>query len=637
MNKFAIKSLLSGIISLVSVTTSLVTNAAVIDTDSDGLIEINSLDDFNDIRHNLTGSSFRGSVDGCPASGCFGWELTRDLDFDTNKNGVLDAGDWNAGQSWLPIPDLQNIIFEGNSHSIANLRVTTADVRAYTLPGGSSAGDHRYGLFAGLNQSTVKNLRLLKPVIAADGMTIPASNFIFIGSLAARLDNGSKIFNVMANNASVSLSRNANPEPLKPSRVGGLVGQFRATSVQRGLLDGLFFSGSIQIDDQLHSHVAGGIVGQIEFSSIVNSSTRGNLVGALVGGLAGFSIETHFSNSYSTASIVGNASAAAGGLIGQNYNSVLENNYSTGTVVGGNTRFGGLIGLETSETIQLASSFSSSIVNNNLAQLIGARRPTSVILNSDTYQIIDPAGTILSSAANSYTRSITNAELQCATNPVDPLCSNPQAVASWDPAVWNFGSTNELPVLSQNSNYPWVNVDRPNSGQGDYESINAIKENYPEYACDTPIDFQVKEKRSGYVFSAMTPEKFDFFNAKQGLQCTASAQADGRCNNYEVSYLCDTRAAGGSTYWTNWASNSNPVGGANDSELVSSNLCSGGTTSGIRARVINSSTEYYGAPQKPSKFTLGYGFGCKNSDNTGGCKDYEARMLCSIKTPLTNP
>lgn len=611
--------------------------ATVVDADSDGLIEINSLDDLNEIRNNLSGSIFRGSVGGCPASGCVGWELTRDLDFDSNKNGVLDAGDWNAGQSWLPIPDVNNVTFEGNSHSIANLWVNSADVLTYRIAGGLLGGDHRFGLFAALNQSVVKNLRLLKPLVAAEGSAIPATHFTFIGSLAARADNGSKIINVTVNNANVSLSRNINSEPLKQARIGGLVGLCRGTSDQPGLLENSHFNGNVQSDDSIPMHIAGGIAGQIDFLSVINNSVQGRVVASMTGGLIGFSNDSTLSENYSTASVVGSASAAAGGLIGQNYNSLLENNYSTGAVTGGSARVGGLIGLDTGESILLSSSFSKSIVNNNQAQLIGARRSDAIILNSDTYQIIDPAGTILSSAANTYTRSITTAELQCATNPVDPLCSNPQAVASWDPAIWNFGSANELPVLSQVSNYPWVNVDRPNSGQGDYESISAIKENYPEYACDTPIDFQVKEKRSGYVFSAITPEKFDFFNAKQGLQCTAGSQADGRCDNYEVSYLCDMRAAGGSSYWTNWASNSNPLGGASDSELVSNGVCSGGLTSGIRARVINSSSEYFGAPQKPSKFTVGYGFGCNNSDNTGGCKDYESRMVCSTKTLLTNP
>ena len=92
------------------------------DLDNDGLIEINNLADLsvlNQIRNNLTG---------CPADGCNGFELTTDLDFDTNGDGVMDANDsyWNEGEGWLPIGDDSNPftgIFEGNGHVIKNLTI----------------------------------------------------------------------------------------------------------------------------------------------------------------------------------------------------------------------------------------------------------------------------------------------------------------------------------------------------------------------------------------------------------------------------------------------------------------------------------------------------------------------------------
>lgn len=637
MKKIKTNNLMSYAALLILILVCQSANAAVIDADSDGLIEINNLDDLNAIRQDLTARTFRGNTDGCPASGCVGWELTRDLDFDSNKNGELDSGDWNSGFSWKPFAPMSNVIFEGNSHSILNVLINTPDVLSYTMPDGSTGGEYRYGLFSSLNQSAVRNLRLLKPTIAVDGSVVPSNHIVFIGTLSARADDGSTI-NLVVSDASVNFNRNANLQALRPGgRIGGIVGQMMGSAARPALLDNLHFDGRVQVDDPLSLHVAGGIAGQTNFSSIANSSAHGNIVSTMSGGVIGFSNESDLFNTYSTASVVGSTNAGAGGLIGQTFNSLLHNTYSSGTVTGGTSRVGGLIGLDTSTTILLSSSFSNSVVNTNQAQLIGSLQPNAIILNTDTYQVIDPFGIALPSSASSYTRSINQDDLECATNPISSVCTNPQAVASWDPTVWYFGSSSELPVLAQATNFPWASVDKPNSGQGDYESINDIRRNYPEFACDTPIDFQVKEKRTGYVFSAKTPEKFDFFNAKQGLQCTASAQIDGRCNNYEVSYLCDMRAAGGYNYWTNWTSSSNPVGGASDIELINNSICSGGTTIGIRARDVSNSTEYFGAPQKPTKFTLGYGFGCKNSDNSGGCKDYEARMVCNVKTLLTNP
>ena len=42
---------------------------------------------------------------GCPASGCSGYELMTNLDFDTNSSGNANAGDdyWNGGSGWAPI------------------------------------------------------------------------------------------------------------------------------------------------------------------------------------------------------------------------------------------------------------------------------------------------------------------------------------------------------------------------------------------------------------------------------------------------------------------------------------------------------------------------------------------------------
>ena len=58
-----------------------------VDDDNDGLIEINTLDELDNIRHNLAGTSYKtsaadpGNMNGAPAGGLNGYELARDLDF----------------------------------------------------------------------------------------------------------------------------------------------------------------------------------------------------------------------------------------------------------------------------------------------------------------------------------------------------------------------------------------------------------------------------------------------------------------------------------------------------------------------------------------------------------------------------
>src|SRR5690606_11741133 len=76
-----------------------------VDKDGDGLIEIATLEALNAMRFNLAGTSFKtsatdaGNAMGCPrvsvngvmTARCTGYELTADLDFDTNADGKIDA------------------------------------------------------------------------------------------------------------------------------------------------------------------------------------------------------------------------------------------------------------------------------------------------------------------------------------------------------------------------------------------------------------------------------------------------------------------------------------------------------------------------------------------------------------------
>ncbi|WP_444934100.1 hypothetical protein [Microbulbifer sp. JTAC008] len=99
-----------------------------LDIDNDGLIEIRSFKDLNEIRNNLDGSTLYSSNYGCPESGCYGFELTKDLNFDTNGDSYVDANDeyWNEGLGWEPIGTSENpfiATFEGNGYSISNLYI----------------------------------------------------------------------------------------------------------------------------------------------------------------------------------------------------------------------------------------------------------------------------------------------------------------------------------------------------------------------------------------------------------------------------------------------------------------------------------------------------------------------------------
>jgi Mucin-2 protein WxxW repeating region len=611
MKKLKVNRLLFCAISFAFMTASHAASAAV-DADNDGLLEINNLNDLHEIRNDISGKRLWGSDEGCPTSGCNGWELTSDLDFDTNGNGYIDSGDWKGGRSWVPFDSMTDVVFEGNSHSISNLLNAVPVIRG---------NKYYWGLFSRMQRSTIKNLRLIKPIVLANTSLMPSDNILNAGILVGHIWH-TKLQNIVVSHATLSVDRPNVLTPLKKyiMYVGGVVG-----GAYDSRLDNTHFNGTVTVQNIISD--LGGLVGLMDLTHVVDSSAQGSLnyIGdaSWVGGITGWGYDSKIFTTYSTATV--NNTGHTGGGIAAGGTVSLDSVYSTGSITA--TYGAGLISYTTGTPV-LQSSYSTSIVNGNQVGLI--RDYFDVVLNADTYQVIDPNGNTLNPFG--HTRPITQQALQCASNPFDEECEDPYALSSWNPLVWDFGSSTELPVLRQNTQYPWTSVDRPVSGKGDYETVAAISARYP---CDQPLDLQVKEKNSGYVFSVKTPEKFDFFNAVEGLQCTADEQVVKACNNYEVSYLCTVN---GHSSWTQWASANTPTS-TNPNETELPLLCNGGVNTGIRARKKGETEEYWGAPQKPAKFSLDYGFACNNKDNGGGtsCKDYEARLVCSAKTLLTNP
>ncbi len=285
------------------------------DTDDDGLIDVDTLNKLNAIRWDLdgNGASNGASTDagyatafptprpkmGCPSTGCQGYELTTDLDFDTNGNAAIDSGDawWNSGLGWLPIGDGSsntdatrfNGIFEGNGHSIENLFIKR-DTSLVGLFGASGSS------------SVVQRLSL----------------------------------------ADVSVSGH--------SSVAALAGY------SAGQIETCYSTGAVQgTGDRV-----GGLVGQND-GSITASYSSADVTGGgdNVGGLAGSSSTgSSITASYSTgsASATGSESGQVGGLVGTNGGSILAS-YSTATAYG-LSDVGGLIGyIETTPKAKVADSY----------------------------------------------------------------------------------------------------------------------------------------------------------------------------------------------------------------------------------------------------------------------------------------
>jgi hypothetical protein len=260
------------------------------DLDDDGLIEINDLADLNEIRNNLDGKTLYGSNAGCPNAddgtvngGCIGFELTTDLDFDTNQDGVMDGSDdyWNGSYGWNPIGDYSNpfsAVFDGNGHVIRNLFI-------------NRSSSMRRGLFGLTQNALIRNLGLTGPLMSVSGATY----------------------------------------------VGALVGAAYESEIKN-----IFNTGPVQS----LAGIVGGLVGYLSVSTLENAVNSGSVAGSSsVGGLVGtaFSVNSsRFStvrNGLNTGLVAGNGNT--GGLVGNNNDSyrvtVIENSYWASDASGQNT------------------------------------------------------------------------------------------------------------------------------------------------------------------------------------------------------------------------------------------------------------------------------------------------------------
>ena len=139
------------------------------DADGDGLIEIAYLEQLNAISWDLDGdgkannpinvdaysAEVFGAVEGmgCTASGCRGYELTRDLDFEDPYSYARKEvhTPWVEGNGWLPIVGVEigdiafRAVFDGNNHAIANPFIGYSASRDSGVSGlfGSSIGHVR--------------------------------------------------------------------------------------------------------------------------------------------------------------------------------------------------------------------------------------------------------------------------------------------------------------------------------------------------------------------------------------------------------------------------------------------------------------------------------------------------------------
>ena len=353
------------------------TSESARDRDGDGFIEVDNLMQLDAMRWDLDGDGISDNADYaaafsdadtgtlCSTASCAGYELTANLDFDTNGNGEADEGDayWNGGGGWIPIGesiDSFDTTFDGGGHTIANLFIRRSP---------------NVGLFGVLGSgSTVSGIGLVDASVAASG-------FGAAGTLAG-IGRGA-IEDSFADGLVAGCV----------DQIGGLVG-LNDGSIQNSRSGGNVESARRVSDSDRRACYAsgGGLVG--ENSGTIAGSFSTSVVSGFTdqfGGLAGVNSGS-ISDSYAAGSVTGRdcpgeCTADVGGLVGGNeIGGEITNSYATGVVSGVGDNFGGLAGINSGV---VAASYATGSVSGkgfaifgNVGGLVGTNEIEGKITNS---------------------------------------------------------------------------------------------------------------------------------------------------------------------------------------------------------------------------------------------------------------
>ena len=284
-----------------------VTVTDLVDEDGDGLIEIRTLTELNNIRFNLGGtarattSTDAGSTTGCPGSRCSGYELVRSLDFndannDGNDDDAYDTDLDTTNGNWTPLGDFGNDefsgTFDGNGNTISNMSVAVTSAFA--------------GLFEIINRDAV--IRYVGLVGVSVRGTNTSGTTVYLAGLVGQNNNGTIIGSYVTGSVRAGAGT---------VNVGGLVGN------NAGTIRGSYFTGSVSGQGD-----AGGLVGN-NSSTIRDSYATGSVSGATPGGLAGFNFTGSIRDSYAIVSVIGTDPFRdnAGGLVGSEFNGSVRDSY----------------------------------------------------------------------------------------------------------------------------------------------------------------------------------------------------------------------------------------------------------------------------------------------------------------------
>ena len=279
------------------------------DSDNDNLIEISGSSahaQLNVIRHDLDGNgsptsggatayatAFPNAASGmgCPST-CIGYELTVNIDLDTDGDGNIgsDTGDAynNAGAGWVPIggfptAERYTAVFNGNGHTITNLFINRgsntlptglftfvgagARVESLGITAANVTGNNYVGALAGYNVGEIV------AVYTAGSVTASAGSYA--GGLVGQQTASGTIH---SSYSTASVTGEAN--------VGGLVGQ--AAAGTGASITNSYSTGTVTRSGTGSATTIGGLIGAVAMGFTASASYFDSITsGCVTGGTAG--------------------------------------------------------------------------------------------------------------------------------------------------------------------------------------------------------------------------------------------------------------------------------------------------------------------------------------------------------------
>ncbi|WP_095500557.1 beta strand repeat-containing protein [Paraferrimonas haliotis] len=459
-----------------------------VDLDDDGLIELYTLDDLDAMRNDLTGTSFNGRTAGCAGSsdgtGCLGYELMADLDFDSNGDADLsDEAFYNDGEGWIPLGSLDarfSATFDGNGHTISNLFINRPDSDYQALFGYVKNIKVR-NLNIGGELTSVTGLNNSAMLIARNSGSYTAilTNVNVSGQVLGNDDSGlvaGRLYNLTANQVHAKGDITAisvvdsDGEDDAGSDVGGLFGQLSNSST----LNFVSFQGNIQ-----GTNSAGGLIGDAEGVNINDSYAHAyitliddtgieldlNNAGGLIGSAEG-------TNTLSRVFALGEiqASSNVGGLIGHVKGATTITDAKSNVELNGESELGGIVGnldADSSFVRVLAHGLitSSDGLNTNVGGILGYSADSNLSYN---YALWDREAVGVDTTFASGGASYSTEELQCPQTPFDGVCGSTAYTNDWSTDVWNFGTAEQYPAIVLNS---IVYRDTDKDGYWEYQDL----------------------------------------------------------------------------------------------------------------------------------------------------------------------